>query len=177
MASYATLADVKARAGAVAQAWYDDSDPSNTDVERLIDQVAGELNAYIAGAGYSPDSLDSTAKDALTGINADKALLLAIDATYPGDRSGVTELRASIKARVDAYDTAMQAGDTAALIYLGSTASGAAEGGAADFWTVDGVEDYYWSLYAGRLGGLPWVTDQFGVAPTQGPAFRKGMRL
>jgi hypothetical protein len=176
VASYATLADVKARAGAVGQAWYDTSAPSATDVERLIDQVAGELNAYIAGEGYDTTSLDDTAKNSLTGVNADKALLLALDATYAGDNS-ITELRASVKARVDAYDKAMEVGDMPALLYLSATGAGAQQGGASDFWTVDGVDDYYWSLYAGRLGAWPWVLDPFGIPPSQSPVFRKGMRL
>lgn len=175
--SYATIADLKSRAGALGQAWHDNSEPTLTDVERLLDQVAGELDAFFGGSGYSVPLQDPVAQAALVGVNADKALLLAIDATYGGDHANVKELRASVKARVDAYDKAMADGKDDVLLYLGQTSEGAMKGGATDFWTVDGIEDYYWSLYAGRIGSWPWMTDPFGIPPAQTPAFRKGMRM
>lgn len=174
---YATFADVTARAGALGQAWHDGSDPSRADVERIIDQVAAEIDGLIAGSGFTLPLGDQTAIDSLVSINADKALLVALDATYVGDASHVNDFRSSVQKRVDAYDNAIAAKDIAAVFYLGSTAAGAQEGGAADFWTVDGANDYYWSLYGGRLGSWPWSLDPFGLSPSQGPGFRKGMSL
>jgi len=175
--SYAQLSDVKARAGVIATAWSADTQPADADIERILQQVSGELDALLASKGYPLPILDQTALDALVSITADKALLLAIDATYPGGSSAISDLRANVLARVQAYDRAVADDNLPALLYLGETSLGAEEGGAADFWTVDGQNDYYWSLYAGRLGVWPWAMDAFGVAPTQSPAFRKGERL
>lgn len=175
MASFATFSDVTARAGAIADAWTSTSDPSISDIEKLIEQVSGEIGGYIAGAGFDPAALDQTAQDALVGITADIVLLLAIDATFQGDRSGVSELRASVKDRVDAYTEALAKGEVAVLLYLDTSSESTNTGGAADFWTQDGSTDYIASLFTHPYGFL--VADPFGVAPSQGPAFRKGQRL
>lgn len=172
--AYAELSDLKARAGVIAQAWGDNTQPKDADLERILQQVASELDMFIGGAGYSVPLQDPVAIAALVAINADKALLVAIDGTYPGDKSNVTELRSSVKARVEAYDKAIASGDAAILLYLGQTASGQFEGGATDFWTLDGWSDYYWSVYGYEW---PYGGDQFGNAPTQRPFFRKGMAL
>lgn len=175
--AYATFADLKARAGSLGQAWSESSDPSTTDIERILDQVSGELDLFIAGAGYDVPLSDPVGEQALVSVNVDKALLIALDATYVGDAANVKDFRASVKARVDAYDKAMEKGSAPILVYLGQQASGGWEGGAADFWTVDGTDDYYWSNWGARLASWPWLTDQFGVPISQGPAFRKGMSL
>jgi hypothetical protein len=175
--AYATLADLKARAGALAQAWYDGSDPSDTDIQVLLDQVSDELDVFYGGAGYDVPLQDPIAQRGLVSINADKALLLALDATYPGDASNVKDLRASILARVAVYDAAIATGDAAILMYLGQSAAGQQEAGASDFWTEDGAEDYWWSTWGARLASWPWMTDQWGIPISQGPGFRKGMSL
>lgn len=175
--AYATIADVKARAGAVAHAWSDQSDPSSTDVERIIEQVSSDLDMFIGGAGYDVPLADPVAAASLVSINVDKALLIALDATFPGDAANVKDLRASIQKRVDAYDKAIEKGSAPILLYLGQQAAGDYAGGAADFWTTDGTDDYYWSIWASRLGSWPFVTDQFGIPAAQGPAFRKGERM
>lgn len=174
--AYAQVADVKARAGALGQAWSSDSDPSDTDLERMLEQVSGELDAFIGGAGYDVPIVDPVGAESLVSVNTDKALLLAIDATY-GGAANVRDFRASVQKRVDAYDKAMDKGSLAILVYLGQQAAGSQESGAADFWTVDGTDDYYWSIWASRLGSWPFTTDQFGIPASQGPAFRKNMRL
>lgn len=179
--AYAQLADVKGRAGALADAWSQDSRPGDGDLERYLDAAAAELDAYIGSAGFGTPVTDLVAVAALRAVNADKALLVAIDATWPGDPA-VQQLRAAVAARVQAYDNEMASGSLPALLYLAASSADENIEGGDDFWSREGLQDYidslYGSLYASTSGsGRGWLMDSFGIPRTQQPEFRRGMRL
>ena len=176
--SYATTADVKARAGTLAKAWSNDSDVSDGDLERFVDQTSDELDAAIGGIGYTVPITDTVAVGALVGPNADFALLLAIDATWPGSTGEVQELRTMVASRCQAYSDAIRDKTLAALLYLGATSAGAAEGGASNYWTNDAVNYSYWSRFAERLSPQRYgFADPHGVPVEAGPEFVRNMRL
>lgn len=177
--SYAEVQDVKSRAGVLSKAWSANSTPGDGDLEMFAQQVSDEMDARVGAAGFSVPVTDDIALRALVGVAADKALLLAIDATWPGSTGDVKDLRDMILARVQAYDLAMQEGELAALLYLGATSAGAEQGGAANYWTEDAMQYEYWDRFATQVYGYPrWsLTDPFGVPAGQGPRFSRTMRL
>lgn len=124
--AYAVLDDVKARAGVLAGAWTDDSHPSNTDIEAFLDQTAAEIDALLISRNLTPPAPASPAAEALLGMNADAALVLALEATYPeasGPASASKELD-SVRARVTAASKALLDGTSAAIALLEATTSG-----------------------------------------------------
>lgn len=166
---YADVQDVLARAGVLAGAWDDSTTPGFAEIESFIRTTAREIDAGIGALGYPVPVTDPVAAPSLAGYNADKALLLAIDATWPGSsaRDDVANLRTAIQARVDAADKLLTAGDLAAVLVLASEASSTQSGGAADFWSEEG------STYT-------WWLDRFQnwtLSPSEQPEFYRGMRL
>lgn len=174
--AYATLADLTARAGVLADAWPSD-DVSYADLEVFLDQTASSLDGWIGGAGYITPVSDAAAIEMLRPVNADMALELAIEATWPADPPATAQL---VIDRVNAYRVAMAAGEWNVLAYLGSTSAGTHAKGASDFWTNDANTQAAWDIYAPYLSSVPglggWL-DPWGVATAAGPAFRRGMRL
>lgn len=177
--AYATISDLKARAGALSVAWGSDTAPGDGDLERFIDQTAAELDAAIGALGYSLPISDTLAIDALVGVNADMALLLGIDATWPGSSGDVHDLREQVADRVLAYRDSITNNSLSALLYLGQTASAQAESGASNYWSKDAALDYYVVWWDERVGRMPrtYGLDPWGVPVTQGPEFARGMRL
>lgn len=176
--SYADRNDVLARAGALQDAWGTGTKPSLGDLDTFIGQSQAEVDAMIASHGFAVPISDPVATPALAGIVADKALLLALRATWPGGSGpqAVSDLIHDVEARVAAYDTALVQGNLAALLYLASTSAAALEGGAADFWTEDGVDYDYWVTLT-AMWPRYWITDPWGVPASQQPAFRRGERF
>src|SRR4051794_14435327 len=129
--SYADRDDVLARAGRLQDAWQTSTQPSLGDLDTFLDQTAAEVDALIAARGFATPVEDPIAVAALKGVNADRALLLALRATWPGGSgpTGVADLIRDVEARVSAYDAAIAAGDLPALLYLGSTVAAQTEGG------------------------------------------------
>jgi len=170
---YAEVEDVLARAGVLAAAWDDSTTPGTAEIESFIRTTASEIDAGVAGRGYSAPVLDPVARPALAGYNADKALLLTLDATWPGTsaRDDVASLRTAVQARVTAADAALASGDLAAVLVLATQAGAEQEGGAANFWDEDGATYSWWldRLQSWNAPGDPW-----GV---EGPEFYRGMRL
>jgi hypothetical protein len=80
---YASLSAVKARAGQLASGWTATSKPSDDDIEGFLADVAAELDALIGARGYAAPTAGSPAALALRNVNADGALVLALEATYP----------------------------------------------------------------------------------------------
>lgn len=80
---YAALSDVQARAGGVRDAWTSASKPSTEEIEGFLVDTAGMIDAAVAARGLSVPVVDAGAAAALRGLNADGALVLALEAT-PG---------------------------------------------------------------------------------------------
>lgn len=178
MTAYATRDDVTARAGVLQDAWGQTTKPSLGDIDTFIAQSQAELDARIASMGFAVPVNDPVAAPALAGIVADKALLLALEATWPGGNgpAAVSDLVTTIKARITAYDDALMAGNLPALLYLASTDAAGQESGASDFWSKDGEEYEQWVVLTG-LWPRSWMEDPWGVPSSQQPAFRRDERF
>jgi hypothetical protein len=159
-------------------AWTEASQPSMADITQFLADAAAELDAVIAAHGFETPVTDAKAKAALVQANADMALLLALRATWPGGGgpAAVSDLIRDVEARVGGYQSALLAGDVPALLYLASTAGATAEGGASDFWTLDGVDYDYW-VNLTAMWPRYWMTDPWGVPASQQPMFRRDERF
>lgn len=145
--SYATIETVKGRAGRLADAWDANTQPGDADLEIYLSDTAAEMDAMIGGYGFQVPVVDTTASASLAGWNADKALLIALAATWPGGggNQAVTDAIKATQARLTAYETALAAGGLSAIVYLrAQEAQGAS--GVANFW--DSERDY-----------SPWLDD------------------
>lgn len=177
--AYAERDDVTARAGVLQDAFTASSQPSLGDLDTFLTQTAAELDAKIASLGFGVPITDPTAAAALVGVNADKALLLALRARWPGGSgpTQVSDLIRDVEARVSAYNQALAEGNLAALLYLASTDAAAAEGGASNFWTKEGPEYEQWEILTESWLGGAWLENPWGVPASQQPAFRRGERF
>lgn len=177
--SYADVNDVKARAGVLASAFREGAAVGPAEIELYLQQTAGELDAYVGSHGFAVPVVDETASAALSSVNADMALLLAVEANWPGSsaRDDVADFLTALRERVGGYRTALTAGNLAALLYLGAITvdTEQAGGGAASFWTTDAQSYEWWVAFSNRTWGA-W-TDPWGVPTTEAPAFHKNMRL
>lgn len=178
MTTYADRDDVTARAGVLQDAWGPTTKPSLGDLDTFIAQSEAEIDAMIAARGYAVPIDDPVATPALAGIVADKALLLALRATWPGGSgpAAVSDLIRDVEARVTGYDAALAKGDLPALLYLASTSAAATEGGASDFWTSDGVDYEYWVTIT-AMWPRYWWEDPWGIPASMQPEFRRGERF
>jgi hypothetical protein len=133
--AYAEVAHMRARAGYLADAWTEESRPSTTDLSVFLEDVAAELNAAIGGLGLDVPDAGSPAALALRGMNADGALLLALDATFPAGEGpeAATALQAAIRARYDAAWALLREGKLAAVAAISADDPEALF--ATDFWT------------------------------------------
>lgn len=145
--SYATIETLKGRAGSLARRWDEGSQPGDADLEIYLSDTAAEIDAMVGGMGFSVPVTDTVAIAALAGWNADKALLLALPATWPGGSGpeAVKDAISAVQARVTAYETALDKGGLAAIQYLRAQEADAAAG-ASNFW--DSERDY-----------SPWIDD------------------
>lgn len=135
--AYADLGDVKARAGALARAWSPASEPSDSDITDFLQQTADEIDALLTARGYTPPAAGTAAAKALLGINADAALVLALEATYPegaGLASASTQIEEA-RARVTAASKAIVDGTFPAVALLESSGSAPS---ASSFWQEEG---------------------------------------
>lgn len=171
--AYAEVGDVLARAGRLSTAWDDETTPSLTDLERFLGQAADTLDAALASLGIGIPLTDALAIRALLPLNADMALLTAIDATWPGGRGGddVKEARDGAKDRVDRALAAFV--DEKRRYPVVAYLLGLLEGGdvvhdALNFW--DEESDY------GVLGSSS-VAEAATVSPYVLPGFQRGMKL
>ena len=119
MASYATLADVKARAGRVAGSFaVEGKHPTESDVERFLIDVSSLIDAAIRARGFDPATMEATVGEALRDLAAYGALARAM--------SGVDH---PVVAKADAvWTTGIEAiydGRHAAILQLEAGAGGA----------------------------------------------------
>lgn len=83
--AYASFSDVVARAGRFAGGLtVAGKHPDQADVEKMLADVAGEIDAAIIAAGFALTGLNDTVKAALVDLNAAGALARALPATNPG---------------------------------------------------------------------------------------------
>jgi hypothetical protein len=130
--AYADVGAVKARAGVLASAWSADSSPSDSDLADFLDQTAGEIDAILGARGLGTPATGDAAT-ALTGLNADAALVLALSASYPESSGPASALQiiADARARVIAASKALVDGTHPAMLLL---ESGAVSSRATSFW-------------------------------------------
>ncbi len=134
---YAEFAHVKARAGYLSGAWDEQSKPSDTDVTGFLSDIAGEIDAAIIGLGIAAPTEGSAAAKALLGMNADGALMLALDATFPAGEgpSAATELQSRLASRYDKAWERLLSGKHPATTAPEATDEGGNDQGASSFWT------------------------------------------
>lgn len=131
--AYADLASLKARAGALANAWTATSNPDDEQVSGFLDDVAAEIDALLVARGATPPPDGTAGADALRNINADGALLLALEATYPegSGPSSASALIDTVRARFDQARGELLDGTLPALALLESASSAPH---ASSFW-------------------------------------------
>lgn len=132
--AYSDLAAVKARAGALSNAWTNVSKPSETDIAGFLDDVAAEIDALLEARGLTPPAPGSAAANALRGINADGALLLALEATYPegSGPSSAGKILDTVRSRYEDAVSALVEGKLAAIALL---EAGSAAPSASNFFS------------------------------------------
>lgn len=161
MTAYATVSDVKARAGRLSPAWTPESVPGDGDIEALAEAESAELNASIVGLGLTVPAQGEPAFEGLRGWIADRVLVLMLDATWPGGEGEVANLRASALARILGYQTAWDSGALGALVVLVDASSSV--GGASSLWTSE--------------PGYEAVEDDAAISVELRPAAYRGMRF
>ncbi|HLE98970.1 MAG TPA: hypothetical protein VI540_03660 [Gaiellaceae bacterium] len=163
MASYATFADVEARAGRYAPLFsVAGKQPDETTIEKLLVDVEAEINAAIAARGISTPVTDAAAKAALLDVTAYGALARALIGV-PGD-DGLEELQKYAQAVWLAALAAIAKGTFPAVAALESAGAGASAG---DFWEEN--PDY----------GTPEQVqaEALTLTPSLAPGFAKGQSL
>lgn len=145
--AYASVDTLKGRAGVLARRWDTTTSPGDTDLEQYLDDTAAEIDAMVGAMGFDVPVTDPVAAAALAGWNADKALILALAATWPGGTGPqeVADAQKAVQARVTAYETALDKGGLSAIAYLRAQEADAASG-TANFWDYE--SDY-----------SPWIDD------------------
>lgn len=160
--AYADIAAVKVRAGRLSAAWTEASTPGDTDIEMHLEITVAEIDAVLGARGVTPLPTTGLAAASLEGLNADMALVLMIDATWPGQGSteGVEAIREQAIARRDAAWATLIDGTHPALIYTDSL-TGAVS--ATDFWSEE--PDY------------PSAGEAQTIKPEHAPMFARGQKL
>lgn len=129
--AYAEVADVRARAGVLSPA-FNQGFVAEAEIERFLDDAAGEIDARVATAGFATPLTDVVATNALRALNADGALVVAIAAKWPDGNDGAKTLLERASKRWEAGLEALASGEATVLEYLSSLVSSP---GSTDFWT------------------------------------------
>lgn len=135
--AYADLAAVKGRAGALSNAWGAATKPSDGDITGFLTDISSEIDALIAARGYTLPLAGSPAALALKGVNADGALVLALEATFP-EGSGPASAGKTLDDARDRYTAAYNALLAGTLPALALLESGAGAPSASSFWSNEG---------------------------------------
>lgn len=132
--AYASFDDVTARAGRLAGGFLvEGKHPDRADIEGFLADVAAEIDAILRAHGHDPATFTSDTREALRGLNADGALILAIPGLDPsGKPENFVGIYNPAKARYDAGMKLLNEGKLAALLELESAGTGATAG---SFWT------------------------------------------
>lgn len=83
--AYASPSELRARAGGIGQYWTSGSTrrPNEEDLALFLDQVSDEIDGLIGALGHTLP-ISTAAADALKGTVLDGALVLALEAQFPG---------------------------------------------------------------------------------------------
>lgn len=129
--AYADRNSVLARAGRLKGAWTDATSPDLPDLDRFLDEVAGEIDLALSGHGIVLP-LDTVASAGMAGMNADGALVLLLEATFPADSgpASAKEILDGARARWLAGMASLITGKNPVVIY--STTK--EQLGASNFW-------------------------------------------
>jgi hypothetical protein len=170
VASYATLADVKARAGVIGDAWGPATTPSDSEITSFLDNVADEVSALIESHGLTAPAAGTDSAKALVNLNANGALVLALEAAFP-DQDGPSSPPAiydRVSKRFEGEMKLLLSGKHPALTLL---ESGSAAPTASSFWSDEpeyGALSWPLSDWPGRAATTP------DTNPALAPAFRRG---
>jgi hypothetical protein len=138
--AYAELGALKGRAGRLSAAWSENSTPSDADLEEYLEQVSGLIDSSLAGIGITVPVENEGAMKALEGLVVDGALILAIEATWPGGIGGppgVSELLSG--ARMRFYGLDGRSPNVQIVVPLIETEATYLPG-ASDLWTDEGID-------------------------------------
>lgn len=161
---YASVLDVKALAGWLADKWTPTSQPSEDDIGIYLAMTSGEIDAVLLSRGAALP-LDPTGAVALAlrSLTADGALVRALGSTWPSDPpAGVAELRKDARGRYYAGLAALAAGTHAAALALATTSESATAS------TLEIDDPTY---------GLCGHWDEADRNPSLAPAFHRGQQL
>lgn len=137
--AYAEVGVLLGRAGTLKGAWDDTTSPSLADLEQFLADASAQVDAQLGALGYDTPVVDERAAAALRPLVADLALMVAIEATWPG-QAGPTGVRAAYdgaRARVYGDDGGLRLATVTSLL---ATVGGSAGAGASDLWSREGLE-------------------------------------
>ncbi len=162
--AYADAGDVKARAGRLQAAWGSSTTPSDTDLAGFLTDTAAEIDAVLAGRGLAAPATGGAAA-ALLGLNADAALVLALEATFPDEEGpgSAKGILAAARARAAAGMQALAEGTHPATRLLEAAADAPA---ASDFWSDEPT-----------YGQDVTAAERLALNPYLQPEFERGQAL
>lgn len=164
--AYASLSDLKGRAGPISQKWTATSHPSNEELNAMLEADAAELDAILSARGFVTP-LDGIAADAARNINADLTLLKAIPATFPAGEgpNAASALIESIRERVSGLWASLLDGTHPLIIFLGEITTTHEHARTTSFWTNEPLYPTWGDWEAAQR------------QPLQAPEFAKGMKF
>lgn len=133
--AYASSDDVFARAGRLRGAFGNSDAPTTDEIDAFCDEVSALVDAKLARYEIDVPVSNVTARDALRGVVADGALLMALPAAYPSEQGAAAAkvLLDRTQARYEASMKAIDDGTAAVVVMLREQHGGVAEAG--NFWT------------------------------------------
>lgn len=139
--AYASFGEVMARGGGLLQSVEDEGTvPTTGQIAAWCTQASREADSIIRARGQAVP-VEGTAATALIGVVADHALVLAVEARFPGGGQGVDPLLDDARARRDSGWASLRDGTHPVFGELEALADDAGgdsgEGGASSFWTEE----------------------------------------
>lgn len=146
--AYAGIEDVQARAGGIRRAWTSTSQPSLDEIDGFLDTAAARIDLLLGARGYATPVGGGYA-EALREPNADRALVLALDATFPGGSAPaeVKTLRDAAEARWEEEIAKLEDGTHPVILAL----LGADSPQASSLWTTEPNYDPNLATLAGTF--------------------------
>lgn len=139
---YADLNVLRARAGRLSGAWDLDTDPDEDDLERWLSECSSTLDLELGVHGVTTPVTDEQAIEVLGAMAADGALVLAIEATWPGEApADAGAILAGAKARWEAALQGLRDGTNSVAAFL-LAGGDAAEPLSTSFWIEEPTYPY-----------------------------------
>lgn len=168
---YADLKALLARAGRLAPAWGDETNPDYADLERFLEEVSNRIDVALSLHGIdlplsiSDTNVEEAVLGTLGGIAADGALVMALEATWTAEMpEDVSRVLQGARTRYEAAMTALEDGTSSVVTYLLTTSPDSDRIGATAQW----VEEPDYPLLGSK--GYSEYTENPLAAPT---AYRK----